>query len=65
MPAELIVAIVLLIALVIYAIFGGTDYGIGVWVLFSHGKRGMLQRDVISRHNKSHMGSKPRLADPN
>ena len=49
MPAELIVAIVLLIALVIYAIFGGTDYGIGVWVLFSHGKRGMLQRDVISR----------------
>jgi len=49
MPAELIVAIVLVIALIIYAIFGGTDYGVGVWVLFSHGKRGMLQRDVISR----------------
>jgi len=49
MPAELIVAIVLVIALIMYAILGGTDYGVGVWVLFSHGKRGMLQRDVISR----------------
>ena len=49
MPAELIIAIVLVAALILYAILGGTDYGVGVWVLFSHGKRGMLQRDVISK----------------
>ena len=34
MPAELIIAIVLVIALILYAILGGTDYGVGVWVLF-------------------------------
>ena len=49
MSVELIVGIVLVAALILYAILGGTDYGVGVWVLFSHGKRGMLQRDVIAR----------------
>lgn len=37
-PAEA-VAVVMLLALVIYALFGGADYGAGVWDLLARGPR--------------------------
>ncbi len=42
------VAIVMLAALTLYALFGGADFGAGVWDLFARGPRGEKQRDVIA-----------------
>ncbi len=43
-----ILAAVLMIALVIYALTGGADFGGGVWELFSYGPRKAGQRQVIA-----------------
>ena len=46
-PAEA-VAVVMLLALVIYALFGGADYGAGVWDLLARGPRATAQRELIA-----------------
>ena len=46
-PEELLAAI-MLIALSIYAVFGGADFGAGLWDLFARGPRADRQRDVIA-----------------
>ncbi len=46
--APLILAIVMLIALNLYALMGGADYGGGVWDLLAFGKRAAQQRDLIA-----------------
>ena len=43
----LIVASVGLLATVIYAVFGGADFGGGVWDLLASGERGPAQRGAI------------------
>ncbi len=45
---ELILALFLLGALTLYALFGGADYGGGVWDLLAWGERGQQQRELIS-----------------
>lgn len=47
MTAELALALVMLGALVIYALTGGADYGGGMWDLFASGRRAERQRAVI------------------
>jgi cytochrome d ubiquinol oxidase subunit II len=47
-PAEG-VAGVMLLALIAYALFGGADYGAGVWDLLARGPRAAAQRDLIAR----------------
>ena len=42
-----IVAGVIVVALAIYAISGGADFGGGVWDLFARGPRAERQRGVI------------------
>jgi cytochrome bd ubiquinol oxidase subunit II len=42
-------AIVVLIALVLYAVFGGADFGGGVWDLFASGPRRDAQREAVTR----------------
>jgi cytochrome bd ubiquinol oxidase subunit II len=49
MPAELLVAALGMVALVVYAIFGGADFGGGVWDVFAAGPRKHAQRDAIAR----------------
>jgi len=50
MPAEAtIVAAVMALALVIYAVTGGADYGGGVWDLLARGPRARAQRTLIER----------------
>ena len=45
-----VVALVLLLALVTYAIFGGADFGAGFWDLTAGGaQRGARARSVIER----------------
>lgn len=44
----LYLAIVMMIALNLYALMGGADYGGGVWDLFAVGKRAQEQRDLIA-----------------
>ncbi|MGO9597837.1 MAG: cytochrome d ubiquinol oxidase subunit II [Isosphaeraceae bacterium] len=46
-PAEL-VATVMLLSLVIYVLFGGADYGAGVWDLLAGGPRAADQRYLIA-----------------
>ncbi len=46
-PAEAIAAI-MLVALVLYALFGGADYGAGVWDLLARGPRAKAQRELIA-----------------
>lgn len=46
-PAEA-VAVVMLLALVIYTLFGGADFGAGVWDLLAHGPRAAAQRELIA-----------------
>ncbi|HKM56345.1 MAG TPA: cytochrome d ubiquinol oxidase subunit II [Isosphaeraceae bacterium] len=46
-PAAL-VATVMLLSLVIYVLFGGADYGAGVWDLLAGGPRAAEQRDLIA-----------------
>src|SRR5437870_2636354 len=48
MPLEIIVGGVLIIALTIYALSGGADFGAGVWDLFAHGPRAKAQRALIA-----------------
>jgi len=47
-PATLI-AVVIAVALVLYALSGGADYGGGVWDLFARGPRKVAQRALIER----------------
>ena len=46
-PAEA-VAVVMLLVLVIYTLFGGADYGAGVWDLLARGPRATAQRELIA-----------------
>ena len=48
MPLELLVGGVLVVALTIYALSGGADFGAGVWDLFAHGPRAKDQRALIA-----------------
>jgi cytochrome d ubiquinol oxidase subunit II len=47
MPAELALAVVMLVALLLYALSAGADYGGGMWDLLATGPRAQRQRDVI------------------
>ena len=48
MPLETIIAGVMIVSLVLYALLGGADYGGGVWDLFAFGKRAREQRALIA-----------------
>jgi cytochrome d ubiquinol oxidase subunit II len=48
-PLETIIAAVMLVALIIYALLGGADYGGGVWDLFALGRRAPAQRALIAQ----------------
>lgn len=48
MPLETIIAGIMIVSLVFYALLGGADYGGGVWDLFAFGKRAKKQRALIS-----------------
>jgi cytochrome d ubiquinol oxidase subunit II len=48
MPPEVFLAGVLLVALVVYALTGGADFGGGVWDLFATGLRASRQRDALA-----------------
>jgi cytochrome d ubiquinol oxidase subunit II len=48
MPLETIIAGIMVVALVFYALLGGADYGGGVWDLFAFGKRAKQQRELIA-----------------
>jgi cytochrome d ubiquinol oxidase subunit II len=48
MPLETIIAGIMIVALVLYALLGGADYGGGVWDLFAFGERAKRQRELIS-----------------
>lgn len=45
---EAILAGVMIVALIVYALTGGADYGGGVWDLFASGARKQTQRDLIA-----------------
>jgi cytochrome d ubiquinol oxidase subunit II len=47
MSLEGVVALVILAALIIYALTGGADYGGGIWDLLARGPRAQAQREVI------------------
>jgi cytochrome bd ubiquinol oxidase subunit II len=47
MALEVITAGIILVALTFYILFGGADYGAGVWTLFARGSRGPAQRKLI------------------
>jgi cytochrome d ubiquinol oxidase subunit II len=49
MPLEDIAATVLLLGIIIYAMFGGADFGGGVWTGLASGPRAAQQRQAISR----------------
>lgn len=49
MSSELIVAGALLIALTLYVLTGGADYGAGVWHLFARGARSRAYRALIDQ----------------
>ncbi|MBV8609353.1 MAG: cytochrome d ubiquinol oxidase subunit II, partial [Singulisphaera sp.] len=46
-PAEGVAAVMLL-SLMIYSLFGGADYGAGVWDLLARGPRAEAQRELIA-----------------
>ncbi|MBC8000789.1 MAG: cytochrome d ubiquinol oxidase subunit II, partial [Leptolyngbya sp.] len=46
--ASLILAFVMMVALTLYALMGGADYGGGVWDLLATGERKAAQREVIA-----------------
>ena len=48
MRLEDVIAIVTLVALILYALMGGADFGGGVWDLLAHGQRARRQRDAIA-----------------
>ncbi len=45
---EYVLAGVILLALIVYMLTGGADFGGGIWDLFAFGKRGDAQRQVIT-----------------
>jgi cytochrome d ubiquinol oxidase subunit II len=47
--AATLIAVVMALALVLYAVSGGADYGGGVWDLFARGPRKTQQRALIER----------------
>ena len=50
MPSyELMVAATLVGALTFYLLFGGADFGAGIWTLFAMGRQGQPQRALIDR----------------
>ncbi|MFK7929430.1 MAG: cytochrome d ubiquinol oxidase subunit II [Myxococcota bacterium] len=49
MAPELIIAGLILLALVVYSLTGGADFGGGLWDLLAMGPRARVQRDTISR----------------
>jgi cytochrome d ubiquinol oxidase subunit II len=49
MTAAEAVAAVMLVALVVYALFGGADYGAGMWDLLARGPRAAAQRELIAQ----------------
>lgn len=49
MSPDVLVAAMILVALVVYALSGGADFGGGVWDLFARGPRKREQRDLIAR----------------
>lgn len=49
MTAELAVAVVMLVALAVYTLTGGADFGGGVWDLLARGERADDQRRLIAR----------------
>jgi cytochrome d ubiquinol oxidase subunit II len=49
MSLEVILAGVILVALIVYALLGGADFGGGVWDLFAWGPRARDQRETIAR----------------
>jgi len=49
MPLEDLAAGVVLLALIAYAMFGGADFGGGVWTALASGPRAGQQREAISR----------------
>jgi cytochrome bd ubiquinol oxidase subunit II len=46
-PLEIWVGVAMLVSLMIYALTGGADFGVGVWDLFATGPRKERQREVI------------------
>src|SRR5947208_13796055 len=48
MSLAVALAAVILAALTLYALFGGADYGGGVWDLLARGPRAKAQRDLIA-----------------
>jgi cytochrome d ubiquinol oxidase subunit II len=49
MSADVVLASVILVALVIYSLLGGAEYGAGFWDLMCSGPRQQGQRDLIAR----------------
>jgi cytochrome d ubiquinol oxidase subunit II len=49
MPTEILLALVMVTALVIYALMGGADFGGGVWDLLASGPRRARQRALIEK----------------
>ncbi|MEP7355903.1 MAG: cytochrome d ubiquinol oxidase subunit II [Anaerolineales bacterium] len=49
MPLEVLIAGILLIALTIYGLSGGADFGAGVWDLLASGPRAAAQRELIAK----------------
>ena len=46
---SVVVAAALALSLNLYAVFGGADYGGGIWALLAFGSRATRQRDTIAR----------------
>jgi cytochrome d ubiquinol oxidase subunit II len=46
---ETLIAVAMLASLIMYALFGGADYGAGVWYLIAFGPRAEAQRGLIDR----------------
>lgn len=42
------VAIIIMVAMIVYALLGGADFGAGVWDLFASGPRARRQRDLVA-----------------
>lgn len=49
MPLEDLAAAVVLIGIIVYALFGGADFGGGIWTGLASGPRAAQQRQAISR----------------
>lgn len=49
MPLDVLAAGVVLVGLIAYAIFGGADFGGGVWTALASGPRAREQREAIAR----------------